>query len=124
MVLQYGQEIKEGIMAREKKVMLSIRIEPELIQSLDDVARLRKTTRSKLLRTLAQNAAAFYDFLIAEKAKQKAGAVKLDEDLTRWVLEQSPSGVNSKMMRFLSQILGQAAEIREVQEEESSGDKT
>ena len=111
-------------MAREKKVMLSIRIEPELIQSLDDVARLKKTTRSKLLRTLAQNAASFYDFIIAEQAKQKSGAVKLNEDLTQWILEQSPSEVNSKMMRFMSQVLNQAAEIREVQEEESSGDKT
>ena len=77
-------------MTREKKVMLSIRIEPELIQSLDEVSKLKKTTRSKLLRTLAQNAAAFYDFLIAEKAKQKAGVVKLNEDLTQWILEQSP----------------------------------
>ena len=110
-------------MPREKKVMLSIRIEPELIQSLDEVARLKKTTRSKLLRTLAQNAASFYDFLIAEQANQKSGAVKLNEDLTQWILEQSPSDVNSKMMRFMSQVLNQAAEIREVQEEEAGGDK-
>lgn len=110
-------------MTREKKVMLSIRIEPELIQSLDEVAKLKKTTRSKLLRMLAQNAAAFYDFLIAEKAKQKAGVVKLNEDLTRWILEQSPSDVNSKMMRFMSQVLNQAAEIRESREEESRSDK-
>jgi metal-responsive CopG/Arc/MetJ family transcriptional regulator len=103
-------------MIKTKKVMCSAKMEPELIEELDKVAKAHKMSRSNLMREFAKNAEAYYDFLISQRAKQQAEMIAINGILSRWVLENSPPEVDSKMMRFLGAILRYAAEMKEAQE--------
>jgi hypothetical protein len=103
-------------MVRGNKVMLSIRMEPECIATLDEAARELKVSRSKLLRDLSRNASSFYQFIVSEKAKQQTENVVLDGNLTRWVLQNCPPGTNSRLLYFLSTVMHLAGEVREAEE--------
>jgi hypothetical protein len=107
-------------MNRDNKVMLSIRMERECIAALDDVAGELKVSRSKLLRDLARNASSFYQFIVAEQAKQKTANIVLDGNLTNWVLQNCPPGTDSRLLYFLSTVMHLAAEAKE---KEETGDK-
>jgi len=103
-------------MARDKRVMLSIRMEPECIATLDEAAKALKVSRSKLLRDLASNASSFYQFIVGEKAKQQTENVVLDGNLTRWILQNCPPGTDSRLLYFLSTTMHLAAESKEAEE--------
>lgn len=103
-------------MGKTKKVMFSIRMEPTCIAALDEVAKAQRISRSKLLREFAENATSLYHFLRTEKERQEIEKIRLDGNLSQWVIEHSPSGVDSKMMHFLSNVMRHAAELREAQE--------
>jgi metal-responsive CopG/Arc/MetJ family transcriptional regulator len=103
-------------MAKNKKVMCSVKMEPELISALDEVAKAQKMSRSNLLREFAKNASTFYDFLMAEKTKHEVQKITSNGILSRWVLEHTPSEIDSKTIRFLEVIMRYAAEMKEAQE--------
>ncbi|MBA7481031.1 hypothetical protein ES707_16499 [subsurface metagenome] len=96
------------------RAVLSARLEPRYIQTLDEVAKARKITRSELLRELATNAAAFYDFILAEKERHQAEKIELNGNLTQFVLNHNPE-VPADMLHLLSEVLEHAAEIKESQ---------
>lgn len=103
-------------MARGKKVMLAIRMEPECIATLDEVAGELKVSRSKLLRDLARNAGSFYQFIVGERLKQQTANIVLDGNLTNWVLQNYPPGTDSRLLYFLSTVMHLAAESKEAEE--------
>lgn len=107
-------------MVKNRRIMCSAKMEPELIAELDKVAKIQKMSRSNLIREFAKNSGAFYDFLISQKAKQQTEMIALNGLLSRWVLEHSPPEVDSKMMYFLGAILRYAAEMKEAQEKNTS----
>jgi len=104
-------------MASEKDV-LSARIEPEYIASLDAVAKSQGISRSKLLREFALNAATLYEFLKAEKERQQTEKITLNGNLSQWVVEHTPAQVTSEFMHFLGEVMHHAAEMKEAQEKE------
>lgn len=108
-------------MVRGDRVMLSIRMDRECIATLDEAAREFKVSRSKLLRDLARNASSFYQFVVGERTKQQTEKVVLDGNLTKWILENSPPGTDSRLLYFLSTVMHLAGEAR--QEEEKVGKK-
>jgi len=103
-------------MAKSKKVMLAIRMEPECIATLDKAAVELKVSRSKLLRDLAKNASSFYQFIVSERAKQQTESLVLDGNLTEWVLQNCPPGTDSRLLYFLSTIMHLAGEAKESKE--------
>jgi hypothetical protein len=104
-------------MASEKDV-LSARIEPEYIASLDAVAESQGISRSKLLREFALNAASLYEFLKAEKERQQTEKITLNGNLSQWVMEHTPPQVTSEFMHFLGEVMHHAADMKESQEKE------
>ena len=100
------------------KAVLSAKIEPEYIEALDEVAKSQGISRSRLLREFALNATALYEFLKAEKEKQQADKITLNENLSKWLMEHSPPDVTSDFMHFLGEVMHHAAEMKETQEEE------
>lgn len=104
-------------MASEKDV-LSARIEPEYIASLDAVAKSQGISRSKLLREFALNAATLYEFLKAEKERQQTDKITLNGNLSQWVMEHTPPQVTSEFMHFLGEVMHHAADMKESQEKE------
>jgi hypothetical protein len=105
-------------MATEKAV-LSARIEPEYITSLDAVAKSQRISRSKLLREFALNAATLYEFLKAEKERQQTEKITLNGNLSQWVVEHTPPHVTSEFMHFLGEVIHHAAEMKKAQEKEA-----
>jgi len=105
-------------MSKHKMIMLAIRMEPECIAVLDSTATALGISRSKLLRDMARNAASFYNFIIAEKAKQQTERIVLDGNLTTWVLQNCPPGTDSRLLHFLSAVMHLAAEAKEREEKE------
>ncbi len=97
-------------MAKERMV-LSARLEPEYIRALDEVVKARKVSRSQLLRELAMNASDFYDFIMAEKERQQNERIRLNGNLTQFVLDHNPE-VPADMLQLLSEVMKHAAEIR------------
>lgn len=95
-------------MAKER-IVLSTRLEPEYIRRLDDVAYLRRITRSSLLREFAIHATDFYDFMLE---RQKNGNIQLDENLTQYVLNKYPR-IQLELLRLVSDVLEHAAEAKE-----------
>jgi metal-responsive CopG/Arc/MetJ family transcriptional regulator len=104
------------MMGNNKKIMCSVKMEPELIAELDEVAKAHKMSRSNLLREFAKNASSFFDFLAAEKTKQEVQKITSNGILSKWVLEHTPEEVDSKTIRFLEVIMRYAAEIKEAHE--------
>jgi len=101
-----------------EKVVLAARIEPEYIASLDEVAKSQGISRSKLLREFALNAATLYEFLKAEKERQQVEKITLNGNLSKWVMEHTPSQVTSEFMHFLGEVMHHAAEMKEALEKE------
>ncbi len=104
-----------------EKAVLSARIEPEYIASLDAVAESQGISRSKLLREFALNAATLYEFLKAEKERQQTDKITLNGNLSQWVVEHTPPQVTSEFMHFLGEVMHHAAQMKEVQEKEKGG---
>jgi len=103
-------------MAKGKKVMLAIRIEPEHIATLDKAAKELKISRSKLIRDLAKNASSFYQFIVSERAKQETEKLVFDGNITEWVIKNCPPGTDSRLLYFLSTIMHLAGEAKESKE--------
>ena len=101
-----------------EKAVLSARIEPEYIASLDAVAESQGISRSKLLREFALNAATLYEFLKAEKERQQTEQITLNGNLSEWVMEHTPPEVTSEFMHFLGEVMHHAAQMKETQEKE------
>lgn len=104
-------------MATEREV-LSARIEPEYISSLDAVAKSQGISRSKLLREFAIHAATLYEFLKAEKERQQTERIALNGNLSKWIVEHAPPNVTPEFMHFLGEVLHHAAQMKEAQEKE------
>jgi predicted transcriptional regulator len=99
-----------------KKVMVSMRMDPECITRLDEAAKELKISRSKLIRDLARNAGSFYQFIVSQKARQQAESIALDGNLATWILQNCPPGTDSRLLHFLSSVMHLAAESKEVEE--------
>jgi hypothetical protein len=100
-------------MAKER-VVLSTRLESEYIRKLDEVAKARNISRSSLLREFAMHATEFYDFVVVEKERQQNERIRLNGNLTQFVLDHNPE-VPADMLHLLSEVLEHAAELREAQ---------
>jgi hypothetical protein len=106
-----------------EKIVLSARIEPEYIASLDAVAESQGISRSKLLREFALNAATLYEFLKAEKERQHTDKITLNGNISQWIVEHTPAQVTPEFMHFLAEVMHHAAEMKEAQEKEAKGGK-
>ena len=105
-------------MARRLAV-LSARLEPKYIDALTKVAKVQGLSRSQLLREFAANAESLYEFLQAERRRQQTDKLVLNGNLSQWVLEHVPPGVESEMLDFIGNVMKHAAEMRRGQETES-----
>ena len=102
----------------KKKLVLSARLEAEYIQALDEVAKSQHINRSQLLREFAKNAATLYDLLKAARERQQTEKITLDQNLSQWVLENTPEPMSSELMHFLGEVMHHAAKMKEAQEKE------
>ena len=60
------------------------------------------------------HATEFYDFVMVEKERQQNERIKLDGNLTQFVLDHNPE-MPADILRLLSDVLEHAAELREAE---------
>jgi hypothetical protein len=104
------------VIKREKGIIvgrnpfIAIRVPPDVINSLDEVAAQSGKSRSEVIRDLLANCHSLYRFLEAERKRQQTERIVLDGNITQWVLDNIPDGVTSDLLHFLGQVMHHAAE--------------
>jgi len=99
-----------------KTQLVTVRITPEILKSLDEVALQQGISRSGLIRDLLENCHSLYHFLQTERARQHTDKIILDGNLSQWVLEHTPPGMTSAQLRFIRNIIDHAADKMSAQE--------
>jgi hypothetical protein len=107
-------------MTMGKNPFIAVRVPPEVIESLDNVAERSGKTRSKIIRELLENCHSLYRFLEAERKRQQTERIALDGNITDWVLNNIPEGVTPDLLHFLGQVMHHAADRVSQSEEKGS----
>ncbi len=89
---------------------ISIRVPPEIIRSLDEVAAKRGITRPDLIRELLANCHSFYRFIETEKARQQTDRITLDGNLSQWILNNMPEDMTPEWVHFLGEVMHHVAD--------------
>lgn len=106
-----------------KNTFIAVRVTPDIIKSLDEVARQRGISRSMLIRDLLANCHALYKFLETERERQRSDRILLNGNLSQWVLDNMPEKINPELLHFIGEVMHHAAEIKTSQEKEGQSDK-
>lgn len=105
-----------------KNPFIAIRVPPEIVESLDEVATQRGISRSTLIRELLANCHSFYNFLESERAKQQSDRIILDGNLSEWILNNMPESMTPDWVHFLGEVMHHVAE-KMVAQEKGEGDE-
>ena len=69
----------------KKEKMLTVRLTSDILDSLDELAHRKGTSRATMARNILANCERFDEFLQAETAKGIGNRIRLEEDLARQV---------------------------------------
>jgi hypothetical protein len=97
-------------MVMAKNPFIAIRVRPEIIQSLDEVAEQRKISRSTVIKELLANCHSFYRFIESERARQHTDRIILDGNLSRWILNNMPENMTPEWVHFLGEVMHHVAD--------------
>jgi len=93
-----------------KNPFIAIRVPPEIIKSLDEVAVKRGITRPTLIKELLANCHSFYRFIELEKARQQTDKITLDGNLSEWILNHMPENMTPEWVHFLGEVMHHVAD--------------
>lgn len=109
-------------MALSKNQFIAVRVTPDIVKSLDEVAAHRGISRSTLIRELLAHCHSFYHFLESEKARQQTDRIILDGNLSQWILKNMPESMTPDWVHFLGEVMHHVAEEM-VTKERGEGDE-
>ena len=89
---------------------IAIRVPPEIIKSLDEVAAQRGISRPALIKELLANCNSFYRFIELEKARKQTDKITLDGNLSQWILNHMPEEMTPEWVHFLGEVMHHVAE--------------
>jgi predicted transcriptional regulator len=99
---------------------VAVRVSPEIIKSLDEIASERGITRSALVKELLANCHSFHRFIESERAKQQSDKVVLDGNLSKWIMNNMQENMTPEWLHFIGEVMHHVAdEIKEEKEKES-----
>lgn len=101
-----------------KTQSITVRITPEILKSLGELASQQGLSKSGLIRDLLENCHSLYHFLQTERERQQTDKIILDGNLSQWVLEHTPPGMTSEQLRFIRNVIDHAADMMSAQEKE------
>ncbi len=94
-----------------KTRLIAVRVTPDVLKSLDEVASNQSISRSVLIRDLLENCHSLYRFLQSERERQKTDRIVIDGNLSQWVLENMPHGMSEQQVRFIGRVMDHAADM-------------
>ena len=89
---------------------IAIRVPPEIIKSLDEVAAHRGITRQALIKDLLANCHSFYKFIEMEKVRQQTDQITLDGNLSEWIMNHMPEEMTPQWVHFLGEVMHHVAD--------------
>lgn len=89
---------------------IAIRVPPEVIESLDEVAVARGITRPALIKELLANCHSFYKFIETEKVRQQTDQITLDGNLSEWIMNHMPEQMTPQWVHFLGEVMHHVAD--------------
>jgi predicted transcriptional regulator len=107
-----------------KTEFIAVRVAPEVVRSLDEVASQRGISRSTLVRELLTNCHSFYNFLESEKARQQTDKIILDGNLSQWILNHMPESMTPDWVHFLGEVMHHVADEMVAKEEGGGGESS
>ena len=93
-----------------KNPFIAIRVSPEIIKSLDEVAEKRGIARPDLIRELLANCHSFYAFIEMERARQQTDQITLDGNLSEWIMKHMPEEMTPQWVHFLGEVMHHVAD--------------
>jgi len=93
-----------------KNPFIAIRVRPEIIKSVEEVAAQRGMTRSALIKEMMANCHSFYRFIELERARQHTDKIILDGNLSQWIMNNMPENMTPEWVRFLGETLHHVAD--------------
>jgi len=87
-----------------------VRVPPEVVKSLDEVATQRGISRSTLVRELLANCHSFYHFIESERVRQQTDRIILDGNLSDWILNHMPENMTPQWVHFVGEVMHHVAE--------------
>jgi metal-responsive CopG/Arc/MetJ family transcriptional regulator len=94
-----------------KTRLVAVRVTPDTVRSLDEVAAQQSISRSELIRDLLENCHSLYRFLQAERQRQGTEKIILNGNLSQWVIDNMPHGMTPEQVRFIAQTMSHAADM-------------
>jgi predicted transcriptional regulator len=95
---------------------LVIRVTPETMVTLKEIAKERGMTQSAVARYLLENGRSLFSFLESERKASKPEFVALEKKYTKQIIEELPDSYTPDMVRVLSRIMRKIADKKEVGE--------
>jgi len=100
-----------------KNPFIAVRVAPEIIKSLDEIALERHISRSTLVKELLANCHSFHRFIQVERARQYSNNVVLDGNLSRWVMNNMQDNMQPEWLHFIGEVMHHVAEEVTIQKE-------
>jgi predicted transcriptional regulator len=94
-----------------KTRLIAVRVTPDILESLDEVASNQNISKSVLVRDLLENCHSLYRFLQSERERQKTDRIVLDGNLSQWVLEHMPHDMSEEQVRFIGRVMDHVADM-------------
>lgn len=83
-------------------VVLSIRVQDNLLKKLDEEASLHRLSRSEFMKLLVENCEACYDIIATKKLEQSAKMLELESKAGAWMVDNVlPDRVAPEMLFIL-----------------------
>ena len=100
-------------MAANRLETLVVRVTPETILALKEIAKERGMTQSAVARYLLENSQTLFSLLESERKALKPEFAALEQEYTNQIIEELPDNYTSDMVRVLSRIMRKIAEKKD-----------
>ena len=82
-------------------VVLSIRVQDNLLKKLDDEAALHRLSRSEFMKLLVENCSECYDIVAQKKLERSAKMVELESQAGEWMVDKVLTNKIAPEMLFI-----------------------
>jgi len=104
-----------------KNTFVAVRVPPEVLNSLDEIAAERGITRSALIKELLANCHSFHRFIEIERARQATGEVVLNGNLAKWITNNMQDNMTPETLHFIGEVMHHVAENIAAQKNDGNG---
>ena len=89
---------------------IAVRVPPDIIKSLDEIAEEHGISRSTLIKELLTNCHSFHRFIEIEKVRQQTDKVVLEGNLSRCIMNNMQDNITPEWLHFIGEVMHHVAD--------------